>query len=182
MKTQNKIRPAAVKILVKCLSADTSRGTLTFGNLCFPCALGKSGLKASKREGDGATPIGEFPLREVLYRPDRVARPQTMLPVSAIRENDGWCDAPEDGNYNRPVHHPYPASAEHMWRADGLYDVVVVLGYNDHPRISGRGSAVFMHVAGPSWTPTEGCIALARQHLLRLLRAVARDTVVRVGA
>ncbi len=96
--------------------------------------------------------------------------------------SDGWCDAPTDRNYNRPVDHPYPASAERLWRDDGLYDVVVVMGYNDHPRIAGRGSAVFMHVGAPGLTPTEGCIALARPHLLRLLRAIAPDTRIEIPA
>ena len=142
---------------------------LTLGGLTFPCALGRAGCRARKREGDGATPIGLWRVRAVLYRPDRVRRPRTHLPVRAIRPHDGWCDAPADRNYNRPVRHPYPASAERLWRADELYDVVVVLGYNDRPRVRGRGSAIFMHVAKPGYAPTEGCIALARAHLLRLL-------------
>lgn len=170
----------APKIVVRSLSAGASRGVLTFGNLRFPCALGKTGRRAGKREGDGATPIGDFPLRSVHYRPDRLPRPRTRLPTSPIRPHDGWCDAPGDRNYNRPVRHPYTASAEHMWRSDRLYDLVVAMGYNDHPRISGRGSAVFMHVAGAGLKPTEGCIALARPHLLRLLQAVSRDTSVSV--
>jgi L,D-peptidoglycan transpeptidase YkuD (ErfK/YbiS/YcfS/YnhG family) len=94
--------------------------------------------------------------------------------VRAIRERDGWCDASADRNYNRPVRHPYPASAERLWRADGLYDIVVVLDCNDRPRVRGRGSAIFMHVAKPGYAPTEGCIALAQAHLLRLLVRLRR--------
>ena len=108
-------------------------------------------------------------MRAVLYRPDRMRRPRTPLPVRAIRRHDGWCDASADRNYNRPVRLPYPASAERLWREDALYDVVVVLDYNERPRVRGRGSAIFMHVARPGYAPTEGCIALARAHLLRLL-------------
>jgi L,D-peptidoglycan transpeptidase YkuD (ErfK/YbiS/YcfS/YnhG family) len=122
-----------------------------------------------KREGDGATPSGRWALREVLYRPDRGMRPRTGLPLHAIGEQDGWCDCPADRNYNRRVRLPYPASAERLCREDGLYDVIVVLGYNDRPRGRGRGSAIFMHVARPGYAPTEGCIALARTHLLRVL-------------
>ncbi len=121
-------------------------------------------------------------MRAVLYRPDRVRRPRTRLPVRPIRPHDGWCDAPADRNYNRPVRHPYPASAERLWRADGLYDVVVVLGYNDRPRVRGRGSAIFMHVARPGYAPTEGCIALARPHLLRLLERLGPRSAVAVPA
>jgi L,D-peptidoglycan transpeptidase YkuD (ErfK/YbiS/YcfS/YnhG family) len=148
--------------------------------LRFPCALGRNGRRTGKREGDGATPIGEFPLRSIRYRPDRGPRPPTWLSATPLRPNDGWCDAAEDRNYNRPVRHPYPASAEEMWRADGLYDLVVVMGYNDRPRVKGRGSAVFMHVARPGMLPTEGCVALTRPHLERLLQAVRRGAVVSV--
>ena len=142
---------------------------LALGGMRFPCALGRTGCRVRKREGDGATPVGLWRLRVVLYRPDRVQRPRTHLPVQAIRPCDGWCDAPADRNYNRPVRHPYPASAERLWRTDGLYDIVVVLDYNDRPRVRGRGSAIFMHVAKPGYAPTEGCIALARPYLSRLL-------------
>jgi L,D-peptidoglycan transpeptidase YkuD (ErfK/YbiS/YcfS/YnhG family) len=181
MKTHTYIPQAAPKIVVRSLSAHSPRGVLSYGSLTFPCVLGRSGRRAGKREGDGATPLGTFALRQAFYRPDRLMRPRTRLPTSPIRPSDGWCDAAEDRNYNRPVQHPYPASAEHIWRKDGLYDLVVVMDYNVRPRISGRGSAVFMHVADPSLKPTEGCIALARPHLLRLLQAVSPHTVVEVS-
>ena len=154
---------------VSALSSGACRGVLALGDMRFPCALGRAGCRVRKREGDGATPVGLWRLRVVLYRPDRIQRPRTHLPVGAIRPRDGWCDAPADRNYNRPVHLPYPASAERLWRTDGLYDIVVVLDYNDRPRVRGRGSAIFMHVARPGYAPTEGCIALARPYLSRLL-------------
>jgi L,D-peptidoglycan transpeptidase YkuD (ErfK/YbiS/YcfS/YnhG family) len=132
-------------------------------------ALGRAGIAALKREGDGATPLGRFALREVLYRADRGPRPRTQLPVRAIREHDGWCDDPADRNYNRPVKLPSPRSAEGLRRADHLYDLVLVLGYNDRPRIKGRGSAIFVHLARAGYTPTDGCIALSRRDLLMLL-------------
>jgi len=182
MKTHADTPRTAPKIIVRSLSARSSRGILTYGNLTFPCALGRTGKRAVKREGDGATPIGEFPLREAFYRPDRLARPRTRLTLARSRPSDGWCDAPGDRNYTRPVQHPYPASAEEMWRADGLYDLVAVMGYNDRPRVNGRGSAVFMHVASPQLKPTEGCIALARPHLLRLLRAISRGTRIKIAS
>ena len=166
--------------VVATLSANATRGWLKLGNLAFPCALGRSGRRVGKREGDGATPTGVWPLRGVLYRPDRVRRPQTALPVMAIRPQDGWCDAPADRNYNRPVRHPYPASAERLWRTDELYDVVGVLACNERPRVRGRGSAIFMHVVRPGYAPTEGCIALARPHLLRLLARLGRRCAVAV--
>ncbi len=180
MKTQGGSPQQAPKIVVRSLSAGATRGVVSYGNLRFPCALGRTGRRSGKREGDGATPTGDFPLRSAYYRPDRLRRPQTRLSLTPLRPGDGWCDTTEDRNYNRPIRHPYPVSAEEMWRADGLYDLVVVMGYNDRPRVKGRGSAVFMHVARPGMLPTEGCVALARPHLERLLQAVKRNAVVSV--
>ncbi len=156
--------------LVMSLSPAAARGIVKLGSLTFPCALGRGGRRTRKREGDGATPAGRWRLMGVLYRADRGRRPATRLPVWRLAPGDGWCDAPADRNYNRPVEHPYPASAERLWRADGLYDLIVVLSHNARPRVRGAGSAVFMHVARPGYAPTEGCIALERAHLLRLLR------------
>ncbi len=160
--------------MVRALSAVRSAGNVTIGNLRLRCALGRAGRRVRKREGDGATPVGVFALREVLYRADRIPRPRTGLPLRPLRRDDGWCDCPSDRNYNRPVRHPYPASAERLWRPDGLYDLVVVLGYNDRPRTKGRGSAVFLHVAGDGLAPTAGCIAMARSDLLKLLACSKR--------
>jgi L,D-peptidoglycan transpeptidase YkuD (ErfK/YbiS/YcfS/YnhG family) len=163
------------------LSASATRGRLQLGRLTFPCAVGRTGIRARKREGDGATPAGAWRLSAVLYRADRVPRPRTALAIRRIRRNDGWCDAPCDRNYNRLVKHPYPASAEELWRADGVYDVLVVLDYNQRQRVRARGSAVFMHVASPDLAPTAGCIALARRHLVRLLEGLGRAPTLAVA-
>jgi L,D-peptidoglycan transpeptidase YkuD (ErfK/YbiS/YcfS/YnhG family) len=124
-------------------------------------AIGPGGIAVKGGEGDGITPRGRFAVREIFYRADRVARPQVQLPLHAIAEQDGWCDAPDDPNYNRLVTLPYRASAEHMWRDDHLYDLVAVLGYNDDPVVPGKGSAIFLHLAKPDYAPTQGCVALA---------------------
>jgi len=136
---------------------------------CFRCALGASGVTRDKREGDKATPVGRFPLRHVFYRADRVSPPRTDLPVSPVQRQDGWCDAPGDPRYNQFVTLPYAASHEALWRDDHVYDVIVVLGYNDAPPEPGRGSAIFMHVARPGYAPTEGCVALALHDLEAVL-------------
>ena len=135
------------------------------------CALGKGGVIAAdaKREGDGASPLGVWPILRVLYRPDKGGPPQTMLPIRALTPDDGWCDAPDDPAYNRPVLHPYPASAERMWRKDDLYDYVAVLGHNADPVVPGAGSAIFTHLAREGYASTEGCVALSRLDLLALL-------------
>lgn len=149
-----------------------------WGGRGYPCAIGRSGTTAHKREGDGATPHGAFPFRRILYRPDRVAMPATPLPQIPIDPRDGWCDAPADPSYNRPVRLPYPASCEHLWRDDHLYDLIVVLGHNDDPPVPGLGSAIFLHIASPGYGTTEGCVALSREDLLAVLTTA--DTASRV--
>ena len=168
------------QLFVRAISPRATRGALLVGGHTYPCAVGRSGRRALKREGDGATPMGHFRLERVYYRPDRCPRPRTGLPVEAISRAAGWCDAPADRNYNRPVYLPYPESAEEMWRADGLYDVVVVLDCNRRPRIRNRGSAIFMHIARPGFTPTEGCIALRRPDLLRVLATLKSGARIRI--
>jgi L,D-peptidoglycan transpeptidase YkuD (ErfK/YbiS/YcfS/YnhG family) len=163
------------------LSARLDKGTLALGPMRFQCALGRSGRRANKREGDGATPCGRFRLVRVLYRSDRRPRPRTGLPVSAIGPDDGWCDAAGDRNYNRPVRLPYPASAERMWREDGLYDLVVVLDHNTRPRMRGAGSAIFLHVARTGFRPTEGCVALSERTLERLLFHLGPRATIGIG-
>jgi len=149
----------------------TSDGWLDLGDRRVRCALGPAGVvpAADKREGDGASPAGVWTLRRVLYRPDRGAQPPTALPAAPLSPDDGWCDAPTDPAYNQPVRLPYPASAERLWRDDGLYDLIVIQGHNDDPPMPGLGSAIFLHVARPDYSPTEGCVAVAREDLLALL-------------
>lgn len=160
------------------LPSDCARGSVTAGGRVLPCALGASGVSALKREGDRATPIGAWCLREVYFRADRVRRPLTGLPVRALRLDDGWCDAASDRNYNRRVPLPYPASAEHLWREDRIYDLIAVLGYNDRPRRRGRGSAIFMHIARSGFPPTDGCVAFAEADFRYLLAMADRETSV----
>lgn len=148
----------------------TADGWISDGATCWRGAIGRGGMKIDKCEGDGATPIGAWGLRRVLYRADRLlAPPPTALPVTAIGPADGWCDDPADAAYNLAVALPYPAGHERLWRDDHVYDVIVVLGHNDTPPVPGLGSAVFLHVARPGYLPTEGCVALALPDLLALL-------------
>lgn len=134
------------------------------------CAVGRSGIRRAKREGDGATPAGSWPMRKLYYRPDRMAAPVSGLPLAALTPFDGWCDDPQDAAYNQPVRLPYPARAERLWRDDPVYDLIVPLGYNDAPVIAGAGSAIFLHLAQADYRPTEGCVALGRDDLLAVLR------------
>jgi L,D-peptidoglycan transpeptidase YkuD (ErfK/YbiS/YcfS/YnhG family) len=155
-------------------------GWAMLGNLRLPCAIGRAGRRALKREGDGATPVGRFHVRYGYFRADRLQHPRTRVPLCPLRINDGWCDAVGDRNYNRRVTHPYPASAERMWREDHLYDLVIVLDHNERPRVQGAGSAVFVHVARPGYRPTAGCIALERRHLIRALAWLRAGTNVHI--
>ena len=140
----------------------------------YRCAIGRGGLVEAeqKQEGDGATPLGVWPLRAVLYRPDRSHAPVGGLSAKPLFACDGWCDDPGDEAYNTLVMLPYKGRHEKMWRDDELYDVVVVLGYNDDPPVRGKGSAIFLHCAKPGYSPTEGCIALGRPDLLEVLSRV----------
>lgn len=146
-------------------------------------AIGRSGVVAAhdKREGDGATPLGAWPVRRALWRADRLTRPDTALVLDPVTPDDGWCDAPADPAYNRPVRLPWPASHEVMTREDGLYDIVVVLGHNDDPPVPGLGSAIFLHCASPDYAPTEGCVALARDDLITLLALLRPGDVIEVA-
>lgn len=150
----------------------------------FTCALGRSGIRATKREGDGATPVAAMRVVAGWYRPDRLLRLSTLLPLKPITAHDGWCDAPADPNYNRPVKLPFSASHETMRRDDRLYDICLVLDWNlpPHGRKRFGGSAIFLHVAKPGFPPTEGCIALAPEVLRRLMPRIGPKTAVKVLA
>jgi L,D-peptidoglycan transpeptidase YkuD (ErfK/YbiS/YcfS/YnhG family) len=157
------------RIMVVHRTADRTRGLIVAEGLRIPCALGRSGVVRGKREGDGATPAGRLGFLAVLYRADRVRRPATALPVTPLTPDAGWCDDPGDRRYNRPVRLPCAARHERLWRSDRLYDVVVVLDYNcERPR-PGAGSAIFLHIATPHFSPTEGCIAVSMIAMRRLL-------------
>lgn len=153
------------------LLVDTARQKLTAFGTPHRCAIGKGGAvtAAEKREGDGATPLGCWPVLGALLRPDRMPAPATRLPWRWLRPADGWSDDASDPAYNRPVSHPHPYSAERLWRDDHAYDIILILGHNLNPPVPGAGSAIFWHVAQPDFRPTEGCIALERDTLAALL-------------
>lgn len=150
------------------------------GNLDHACVLGSGGPVRRKREGDGGTPIARMILLSGRYRNDRLVRPRSRLPLTGLKETDGWCDDPGDGRYNRPVRLPVASGHERMMRGDALYDVVLVLDWNVRPRIRGRGSAIFFHLTRSDRRPTEGCIAVDRAVMPRLLARLGRGAVFEV--
>lgn len=164
------------------LVVDTAARTLTAFGRNIPCSIGRNGAipAAEKREGDGMTPLGLWPIRAVLLRPDRVALPSGIrLPWRWLRPDDGWSDDPSDPAYNRPVRHPHRFSAEQLWREDGLYDVILVLGHNDAPPVPGLGSAIFVHCWNEG-QPTEGCVAVAKGELLMFLPSLAASDAIEI--
>nr|WP_298796252.1 L,D-transpeptidase family protein [uncultured Acetobacter sp.] len=154
-------------------SCSGSDAQLHCGHKVMSTVVGKNGLTEQKQEGDHATPIGIFPLRKVYYRADRIIKPRTILPVEPLSRLDGWCDDLKHTDYNRYIRLPHPARHELLWREDHVYDLIVVIGYNDNPVVSGRGSAIFMHLQRPDQTPTEGCLALSESELRSVLAAGA---------
>jgi len=156
-------------------------GNLSTGEHQYPCVLGTGGIKTEKTEGDGVTPAGTFTLRRVFYRFDRLPPPQTRLIVRELTPTDGWCDDPNHKKYNQLVSLPFAGSHEDLWREDGIYDIIVELGYNDDPPIPPLGSAIFMHIARDNGEPTQGCVALAREDLLSILEKCDGDTMLRIN-
>ncbi|TKT83054.1 L,D-transpeptidase family protein [Aquamicrobium sp. LC103] len=170
-----------VNLTVRARPGKRCEGILQWGHLAFPCALGRGGISAFKREGDGATPLSRMRLLNGYFRKGRIAGLRSSLAMAPIGDRDGWCDAAGDRNYNRPVSLPYPASHERMLRADRLYDCCIVLDHNIRPRRRGMGSAIFFHIAKDGFPPTEGCVAVAPGTMARLLPRLSRKTILRVA-
>lgn len=168
-------------IVVRATPGNPTRGTLRWPGGMAPAALGRTGISAAKHEGDGHTPAGTFGVVGVLYRRDRIPRPQTRLPVFAIGPEDGWCDDPTHRDYNREIRLPHPASHERLWRDDHVYDIVVVIDFNlAHPR-PGGGSAIFLHLAMEDFSPTAGCLAVSRATMLKLLPTLLPGSTITIG-
>ena len=153
---------------------------LAWGDRSFRCAIGRNGISAAKQEGDGATPVGLFPFRRILFRPDRIARPETAFDIDPIGPQDGWCDDPTHADYNRQIVRPFSGRHERLWREDHLYDLIIVLGHNDSPPRPYTGSAIFFHVAGDDYPPTEGCVAVKLTDLLTIVGECADGDGLRV--
>lgn len=158
-----------------------TKAILQFGGRSFSCSLGESGITAQKREGDMASPAGTFQMLGGFYRADRMPKPISQLPMKPTRPTDGWCDDPSHPRYNQLVKLPFEAYHEKLWRNDELYDVVVVLDQNLHPRIPGGGSAIFFHIAGPNFTPTAGCIAVTHATMRHALAFANRGSCMHIA-
>jgi L,D-peptidoglycan transpeptidase YkuD (ErfK/YbiS/YcfS/YnhG family) len=167
-------------IRVRAAPGSRTRGWLVAGPLAFPVALGRGGILANKREGDGGTPRGVFRLRRLWWRADRDPRPMTALPLRQITAVDAWCEDPDDRRYNRPVTIPPGAPGDRLRRDDQLYDLIIEIDHNTRPRTARRGSAVFIHVARRSLAPTAGCVAMPKARLQGLLKKVGPRTRIEI--
>lgn len=165
-------------LFVRARPGRSTQGFLVAGPLALPVALGRGGIRANKREGDGGTPRGVFRMVRLWWRADRHPRPQTFLPVRAISPRDGWCEDPRDRRYNQHVDVPADSTADRLARKDALYDFIIEIDHNTRPRVAGRGSAVFIHIAREKFAPTAGCVALTMPELRRLLARVGPRTSV----
>ena len=169
-------RTSLQSIQVRSRPGRRTQGWLVAGGKTVPVALGRSGIRADKREGDGGTPAGRFHPVRLWWRADRLPPPQTLLPRRRIGPDDAWCEDPAGRRYNQAFLRSANEPGDRLRRADGLYDLIIELDHNTRPRVAKRGSAIFIHVARPGLTPTQGCIALTRKDLLRLLPAISRKT------
>ena len=167
-----RVRPAAGNPL---------RGWLTFDGHSVPVALGRGGIKANKREGDGGTPRGIFHPIRLWWRADRNTRPRSLLPISLIGPNDGWCEDPSSRHYNRPMRLTTASDGDRLRRDDRLYDFIIEIDHNRTPRVAGRGSAVFLHLARDGFAPTAGCVAMKKPAMLRLLARLGPETKIVIG-
>ena len=166
---------------IRTAAGRSTRGWLTANGRTVPVALGRGGIKANKREGDGATPKGIFRPLRLWWRADRHPRPRTMLPVRAIQSDDAWCEDPASRSYNQPVRLNDNHGGDRLRRDDHLYDFIIEIDHNTAPRIVGRGSAVFLHLARENFGPTAGCVALRKSDLLRLLERMGPETKIVVS-
>jgi L,D-peptidoglycan transpeptidase YkuD (ErfK/YbiS/YcfS/YnhG family) len=173
-------RPASA-ILIHPAAGDPCRGWLTANGRTIPVALGRGGIRANKREGDGATPKGTFRPRQLWWRADRHPRPRTFLPVRAIRREDAWSEDPASRHYNRPVRLDTDRGGDRLTRDDHLYDFIVEIDHNSSPRIAGRGSAVFLHLARENFSPTAGCVSMTQSAMLWLLQRLGPETRIVIG-
>jgi L,D-peptidoglycan transpeptidase YkuD (ErfK/YbiS/YcfS/YnhG family) len=168
-------------IFVRAKPGHRSRGVVFAGALALPAALGRSGIRANKHEGDGSTPRGIFRPKRVWWRADRARPPRTFLPWRRIRKSDGWCENPAARHYNQPIFLLPNRPGDRLWRADGLYDLIIEIDHNTRPRVAHRGSAVFVHVARRNFDPTAGCIALNATTLRHLLSRISARTRFIIG-
>ena len=154
---------------------------LTFKNYKVKCALGKRGIGSKKQEGDHITPVGLFKIKSLLYRKDRIKKIKTRLKKIIIRKTMGWCNDPESKKYNKLIKLPSKSSYEKLYKKNNVYDIILVLDYNMYPTMKGKGSAIFIHIAKKNYKKTEGCIAIKKLDLLKIIKEIRNNTRVKIS-
>ena len=153
---------------------------ISYNNYKAKCAVGKRGISIKKKEGDFITPKGTFKIREIFYRKDRVQNLITRIKKTVIRKNMGWCDDPKSKKYNKLIYFPFKHSAEKLYRSENIYDIILVLNFNMNPVKKNKGSAIFIHVAKKNFQPTQGCVALDKSELIKMVKSIKKNTVVNI--
>ena len=156
-----------------------NKDTLICDDFHFKCSIGKNGLKKNKLEGDNCTPVGTFSLGPVYYRNDRVNKPNTRLKTFRINKQIGWCDDPNNINYNKEIKLNKKINAEKLYRKDKIYDIIIVINYNTQKIIRNKGSAIFIHLTN-NYKPTRGCITLSLNDLEILLKIIKKNTKIKI--
>jgi len=153
---------------------------LTYKNYKLKCALGKRGIGCKKKEGDLITPVGKYKIKYILYRKDRIKKIYSKIRTIVIKKNMAWCNDPESKDYNKLIKLPSDFSFEKLYKKENIYDIVLVLDYNMSPIIKNKGSAIFIHVAKKNYKKTEGCMALRKIHLLKIIKLLESNTKVKI--
>ena len=157
-----------------------NKNYLTYNKLKVKCAIGKKGIGNKRKEGDLITPRGQFKIKFILYRKDRV-KILTKLKKKVIKKNMGWCDDPKSIHYNKLVKLPFAHKHEKLYRKENIYDIILVLGYNMSPIKKNKGSAIFIHVSKNNYKKTEGCVAIKKINLIRLIKEINPNTKVKIS-
>jgi L,D-peptidoglycan transpeptidase YkuD (ErfK/YbiS/YcfS/YnhG family) len=168
-------------VQIRAAAGKRTRGWMMIDGFIIPVALGRGGILANKREGDGGTPRGTFRPLRLWWRSDRHTRPRSVLPLRRIGPKDAWCEDPTDRHYNQPVRLVHDQAGDRLSRADHLYDFIIEIDHNTRPRIAGRGSAVFLHLARANFAPTAGCIGMTKAAMLRLLSRIGPNTRIKIA-
>ena len=154
---------------------------LEYKNLKFRCALGKAGIRKKFKEGDNITPKGTYKILSIYYRYDRVKKIKCSIKKKKITKEIGWCDDSKSKYYNKMIKLPSKLSHEILFRKDNIYDIVCVINYNINPTLKEKGSAIFLHVAKKKYKKTKGCIALKKNHLIKLLSQIKKNTRIKIS-
>lgn len=157
-----------------------NKNYLTYNRLKIKCAVGKKGIGYKRKEGDLITPNGQFKIKYILYRKDRV-KIFTKLKKKVIKKNMGWCDDPESGHYNKLIKLPFAYKHEKLFKKENIYDIILVLNFNMNPIKKNKGSAIFIHVAKDNFKKTEGCVAIKKKNLIKIIREINQNTRVKIS-